>query len=168
MLPETIFYVETGGQVSDTGEIYYFPENMDVPVWTVQITDMRRPVPGLIVHVGKVTTGTVSVGDPAEAAIDTERRWDIMRNHTGTHVLHATLRERLGNHVHQAGSLVAPDRLRFDFTHGQPLSKAELADIQRRANEIVLENYPCQHALDHLQTGSQGRRDCALHREVRR
>jgi alanyl-tRNA synthetase len=142
VLPETIFYVETGGQVSDSGEIYYFPEELNVPAWTVEVTGMRRPVPGLIVHVGKVTSGTVLVGDPAEAAIDAERRWDIMRNHTATHVLHAALRERLGSHVHQAGSLVAPDRLRFDFTYGQPLTSEDLAAIERRANAVILANFP--------------------------
>jgi alanyl-tRNA synthetase len=73
--------------------------------------------------------------------IDTERRWDIMRNHTATHVLHAVLRMRLGDHVHQSGSLVAPERLRFDFTHTQPLSKEELTDIERLANEIVLADF---------------------------
>ena len=102
---------------------------------------MRRPLPGLIVHIGEVTSGTVRVQDPARAVIDTERRWDIMRNHTATHVLHAALRERLGDHVHQAGSLVAPNRLRFDFTHSKPLTKEELADIERRSNEVVLANY---------------------------
>lgn len=142
VLPETPFYAESGGQVSDTGEIYYWPANMERPVWSVQVVDTRRRIPGLIVHIGRVTSGTVTVGDPAHAVIDTERRWDIMRNHTGTHVLHAVLRERLGKHVHQAGSLVAPDRLRFDFTHSQPVSKAELADIERRSNEIILANYP--------------------------
>lgn len=142
VLPETIFYVETGGQVSDSGEIYYFPEGMDSPAWTVEVTGMRRPAPGLIVHVGKVTSGTVVVGDPAEASIDAERRWDIMRNHTATHVLHAALRERLGSHVHQAGSLVAPDRLRFDFTYGQPLTRDDLAAIERRANDVILANFP--------------------------
>jgi alanyl-tRNA synthetase len=142
LLPETVFYVEAGGQVSDTGEIYYWPENLPEPVWSIQVTDMRRPIPGLILHVGKVTSGTVKVGDPAAAVIDTERRWDIMRNHTATHILHAALRERLGKHVHQAGSLVAPDRLRFDFTYGQPLSDEDIAAIERRANEIVLQNYP--------------------------
>ncbi len=106
-----------------------------------QLTDMRRPVPGLIVHVGTVTRARAQVGDPAQAVIDTDRRWDIMRNHTATHVLHAALRERLGHHVHQAGSLVAPERLRFDFTHTQPLSDDELADIERFANAIILENY---------------------------
>ena len=142
LLPETVFYVETGGQVSDTGEIYYWPENLDEPVWAVQVTEMRRPVPGMILHVGVVTSGTVKVGDPAEAVIDTVRRWDIMRNHTATHVLHAALRARLGSHVHQAGSLVAPDRLRFDFTHGQGLSDEDIAVIERHANAIILENYP--------------------------
>jgi alanyl-tRNA synthetase len=103
---------------------------------------MRRPVPGMILHAGVVTSGTVKVGDPAEAAIDTVRRWDIMRNHTATHVLHAALRERLGSHVHQAGSLVAPDRLRFDFTHGQGLSDEDVSAIERRANALILDNYP--------------------------
>jgi len=141
VLPETPFYVQSGGQVSDTGEIYYFPDDLDVPVWVVKVTDMRRPAPGLIVHIGEVTSGTVKVGDPAHAEIDTERRWDIMRNHTATHVLHAALRERLGMHVHQAGSLVAPERLRFDFTHPQPLSKEDIEEIERRANELILANY---------------------------
>lgn len=141
VLPETPFYVESGGQVSDTGEIYYFPDDMAVPVWAVEITGMRRPVQGLIVHLGKVTSGTVKVGDPAHAVIDTDRRWHIMRNHTGTHVLHAVLRERLGTHVHQAGSLVAPERLRFDFTHTQPVTKEELHDIEKLANETILANY---------------------------
>ena len=142
LLPETVFYVEAGGQMSDTGEIYYWPENLNEPVWSIQVTDMRRPIPGMILHVGTVTSGTVNVGDPAEATIDTERRWDIMRNHTGTHVLHAALRNRLGAHVHQAGSLVAPERLRFDFTHGQSLSDEDVAEIERFANAVILENYP--------------------------
>ncbi|MEM7533044.1 MAG: alanine--tRNA ligase [Chloroflexota bacterium] len=141
VLPETAFYVESGGQVSDTGEIYYFPENLEEPVWTVEVTGTRRPISGLIVHQGQVTSGTVKVGDEARAAIDTDRRWDIMRNHTATHVLHAALRQRLGLHVHQAGSLVTPERLRFDFTHSKAVTKKELADMEHHANEIVLANY---------------------------
>ena len=141
VLPETPFYVESGGQISDTGEIYYFPEDLDVPLWTVKVSDTRRPLPGLIVHSGEIVSGTVRVQDPARAVIETERRWDIMRNHTATHILHAALRERLGDHVHQAGSLVAPNRLRFDFTHSRPLTKEELADIERRSNQVVLANY---------------------------
>jgi alanyl-tRNA synthetase len=142
ILPETPFYVESGGQVSDTGEIYFWPEDLETPVWVVEVSDTRRRIPGLIVHVGKVVSGTVRVGDNAEAEIDVERRWDIMRNHTGTHVLHAALRQHLGKHVHQAGSLVAPDRLRFDFTHGQPLSKEDVSAIERRAAEIIMSSYP--------------------------
>jgi alanyl-tRNA synthetase len=141
VLPETPFYVESGGQISDTGELYYFPDDMDEPVWVVEVTDTRRRIPGLIVHIGTVIKGTVRVGDPVRAAIDTVRRWDIMRNHTATHVLQTALRERLGDHVHQAGSLVAPERLRFDFTHGQPLTTEDIAEVEKHANAIVLANY---------------------------
>ena len=141
VLPQTPFYVESGGQVSDSGDIYYFPEDLDEPVWAVRVDDTRRPIAGLIVHIGEVVSGTVQVGDPAYAVIDTERRWDIMRNHTATHVLHREFRARLGEHVHQAGSLVAPDRLRFDFTHTAAISSQELADIERAANEAILANF---------------------------
>ena len=147
ILPETPFYVESGGQVSDTGEIEYFPEDMQKPVWSVQVTSMRRPIPGLIVHVGEVTSGTVQVDDPAYAFIDTVRRWDIMRNHTATHLLHAELRGQLGEHVRQRGSLVAPDRLRFDFSHTQPVSAQQLRAIEQAANQAVLANYPVKDRL---------------------
>ena len=140
ILPETPFYVESGGQVSDTGEIEYFPDGMERPAWRVCVQTMRRPIPGLVVHVGEVTSGTVQVGDPAYALIDTERRWDIMRNHTATHVLHAELRAQLGAHVRQRGSLVAPDRLRFDFSHPQPVSADQLSAIEQAANAAVLAN----------------------------
>ena len=140
ILPETPFYVESGGQVSDTGEIEYFPDGMERPAWRVRVRMMRRPIPGLVVHVGEVTSGTVQVGDPAYALIDTERRWDIMRNHTATHLLHAELRAQLGAHVRQRGSLVAPDRLRFDFSHPQPVSSDQLSAIEQAANAAVLAN----------------------------
>ena len=140
ILPETPFYVESGGQVSDTGEIEYFPDGMERPAWRVRVRMMRRPIPGLVVHVGEVGSGTVQVGDPAYALIDTERRWDIMRNHTATHLLHAELRAQLGAHVRQRGSLVAPDRLRFDFSHQQPVSAEELSAIEQAANAAVLAN----------------------------
>ncbi len=142
ILPETPFYVESGGQVSDSGEIEYFPEDMQKPVWSVRVRTTRRPIPGLIVHVGEVASGAVQVGDPAYAVIETQRRWDIMRNHTATHVLHAELRAQLGAHVRQRGSLVAPDRLRFDFSHTQPLSAGQLTAIEQAANAAVLANYP--------------------------
>ena len=140
ILPETPFYVESGGQVSDTGEIEYFPDGMERPAWGVRVRMMRRPIPGLVVHVGEVGSGTVQVGDPAYALIDTERRWDIMRNHTATHLLHAELRAQLGAHVRQRGSLVAPDRLRFDFSHPQPVSADQLSAIEQAANAAVLAN----------------------------
>ncbi len=141
VLPETPFYVESGGQISDTGEIEFFPEDMQKPVWSVRVTSMRRPIPGLVVHIGEVTSGTVQVDDPAYAIIDTVRRWDIMRNHTATHLLHAELRGQLGEHVRQRGSMVAPDRLRFDFSHPQPVSAEQLSAIEQAANQAVLANY---------------------------
>ena len=141
ILPETPFYVESGGQVSDTGEIEYFPEELQRPVWSVRVHSMRRPIPGLIIHVGEVASGTVKVDDPAYALIDTERRWDIMRNHTATHLLHSELRGCLGEHVRQRGSLVAPDRLRFDFSHPQAVSADQLRAIEQAANQAVLANY---------------------------
>lgn len=147
ILPETPFYVESGGQVSDTGEIEFFPEDMQKPVWSLRVHAMRRPIPGLIVHIGEVTSGTVKVNDPAYALIDTERRWDIMRNHTATHLLHAELRGQLGEHVRQRGSLVAPDRLRFDFSHPQPVNADQLRAIEQAANQAVLANYPVKDRL---------------------
>ncbi len=144
VLPETPFYVESGGQVTDTGEVEFFPDGMERAAWSVDVRSARRPIPGLIVHAGEVGRGTVQVGDPAYALIDSERRWDIMRNHTATHVLHSELRAQLGEHVRQRGSLVAPERLRFDFSHPQPVSADELGAIEQAANGAVLANYAVQ------------------------
>ncbi len=135
VLGQTPFYVEAGGQVSDTGTI-------SGDGWLIEVEDTRRPVGGLIVHVGEVVEGTPKEGDDAHAEVDTMRRGDITRNHTGTHLLHAALRQRLGTHVQQRGSLVAPDRLRFDFAHDQKLSDEELQAIETQVNEIILKNYP--------------------------
>jgi len=143
VLSETCFYVESGGQVSDTGYIAAFPsEEAEEPVWEIRVDDMRRPVPGLIVHIGEVTLGTPRVGERAWALVDYERRMDIARNHTATHLLHNELRYVLGEHVQQAGSLVAPDRLRFDFTHGAMLTQDEIDRVVRGVNEAILANYP--------------------------
>ncbi|MCS6843455.1 MAG: alanine--tRNA ligase [Caldilineales bacterium] len=139
VLPTTPFYVEAGGQVSDTGKIV---QEAAQPAWEVEVTDMARPVPGLITHVGVVKHGAVRVGDAARAEVDMERRFDIMRNHTATHILHAELRYILGTHVHQAGSLVAPDRLRFDFTHPTMLREEELRLIEQSVNDAILADYP--------------------------
>jgi len=143
VLPVTPFYVESGGQVSDTGFInHYVDEESEEPEWEIEIYDMKEPVPGLIVHVGTVLSGHPRQGDQVWAAVDYERRMDIARNHTATHILHSELRYILGEHVQQAGSLVAPDRLRFDFTHGGMLTQDELYAVERSVNEAILADYP--------------------------
>jgi alanyl-tRNA synthetase len=134
-LTATPFYVESGGQVSDTGLIVWDGE------WKVKVSDVRQPLPGLIVHIGEVVSGRPRVGDSAQAVVDAERRMDIARNHTATHLLHNALRHTLGEHVQQAGSLVAPDRLRFDFTHSAMLTQDELSEVERLVNEAILANY---------------------------
>jgi len=144
VLPITPFYVEAGGQVSDTGFIAHYRDEEEEPEWEVEVRDMRRPLPGLIVHVGEVVAGTPRVGDEVWAVVDYERRMDIARNHTATHLLHSELRYILGEHVQQAGSLVAPDRLRFDFTHSGLLTQDELDAVERSVNEAILANYPVE------------------------
>lgn len=135
VLGKTPFYVESGGQISDTGII-------SGDGWTIEVEDTRRPIGGLIIHSGEVIEGTPQEGDNAHAEVDASRRAAITRNHTGTHLLHAALRNRLGTHVQQRGSLVAPDRLRFDFAHDQKVSDEELQDIETQVNDIILKNYP--------------------------
>ena len=137
VLAETPFYVEAGGQVSDFGTIVASGDSQ----WRIEVKDTRRPIEGLVMHVGKVASGTPQVGDTAVASVDQGRRMDIMRNHTATHLLHAALKEVLGPHARQAGSLVAPDRLRFDFTHPEALTEDEIKRIQRKVNEDILSNY---------------------------
>ncbi len=141
VLPETCFYVEAGGQVSDTGWIHARSPDGE-PAWTIEVEDVRQPVQGLIVHVGEVKHGQPLVGDEVVAAVDARRRMDIARNHTATHLLQRALRHTLGEHVQQAGSLVAPDRLRFDFTHPAMMTPEELREVTDEVNEAVLTNYP--------------------------
>lgn len=135
----TPFYVEAGGEVSDTGRITAGGAE-------VRVTDVRRPVGGLIVHLGEVIAGEVQVGAIARLEVDRERRADIRRNHTATHLLHRELRAHLGKHVVQAGSLVAPDRLRFDFTHDRAVDRETLNRIEADINRAVLANYPVKVA----------------------
>ncbi|HSF83990.1 MAG TPA: alanine--tRNA ligase, partial [Anaerolineales bacterium] len=118
ILPKNGFYVEAGGQVSDTGVIVSAAK----PEWEIQVKDTRKPAAGVIVHLGEVISGRPKKGDLGIAYVDAQRRQDIMRNHTATHLLHHELQVVLGNHARQAGSLVAPDRLRFDFTHPEPVT----------------------------------------------
>ena len=132
----TPFYVEAGGEVSDTGHVTA-GNGLDV-----HVVDTRRPVPGLVIHVGEVVAGEVAEGDLVQLAVDRTRRADIRRNHTATHLLHRELRAHLGNHVVQAGSLVAPERLRFDFTHDRAVDRATLRRIESAVNDAILANYP--------------------------
>ena len=134
VLDKTCFYVESGGQVADTGRI-------TGPDWEVVVEDTRRPIEGMVVHIGRVISGHPRVGDPVVAQVDAERRWDTMRNHTATHLLHRALRDVLGSHVAQAGSLVGPERLRFDYNYEKPMTAEQRAEIERRVVEAVLANY---------------------------
>ncbi len=141
VLPETCFYVEAGGQVSDTGVIVARSSGEAEPAWKITVEDVEEPVPGLIIHVGTVEQGRPQIGDTARAVVDEERRMDIARNHTATHLLQQALRRTLGEHVQQAGSLVAPDRLRFDFTYPELLTQEQLDQVTRLVNEAILANY---------------------------
>ena len=152
ILPETFFYIESGGQVSDTGVIVGKEKPYGTkPPFQIDVTETRKPAAGIITHVGNVVHGTPSVGDDVIARVDRQRRLDIMRNHTATHLLHAALREILGGHARQAGSLVAPDRLRFDFTHPDTLSSKEIGEIESYVNEKILSNLPLQIAHKSLE-----------------
>ncbi|HZS07579.1 MAG TPA: alanine--tRNA ligase [Blastocatellia bacterium] len=133
VLDLTPFYAESGGQVGDTGLI----ETEDA---RLLVTDTVAPVSGVIVHKVRVEQGALRSGAAVTARVDAEKRARTMANHTATHLLHAALREVLGPHVKQAGSLVAPDRLRFDFTHFAPLTDAEIAEIERLVNEQTIRN----------------------------
>ena len=146
IIGKTGFYMEAGGQVSDTGWINSKNSNGEFIV-----RDVRKPAPGIIIHIGEMARGKIQVGDDVIAQVDLERRRDIMRNHTATHLLHAELRKELGDHVRQAGSLVAPDRLRFDFTHSRALSDEELNRIERGVNEEILNNFPLRIEQKNLQ-----------------
>jgi alanyl-tRNA synthetase len=144
VLDRTPFYAEAGGQVADHGVI-------DSDGSAAEVTDCQAPLPGLYVHHTRVTAGGFERGMSVRAQVDAERRAGAMRHHTGTHLLHAALREILGPHVKQAGSLVAPDRLRFDFSHYAGVTPRELRVIESRVNAEVLKD----SALRALQMGRE-------------
>ncbi|NLX76598.1 MAG: alanine--tRNA ligase [Clostridiaceae bacterium] len=135
VLDRTPFYAESGGQVGDTGVIT--GENFKMTV-----TDCKKTSDGKYLHVGKIESGMVQLQDRVIAKIDLPRRKSTARNHTTTHMLHKALRNVLGDHVQQAGSLVAPDRLRFDFTHFSALTKEQIEAVEQEVNDIILSNYP--------------------------
>ena len=134
VLDKTPFYAEMGGQVADHGTI-------SADGVTFQVTDVQKNKGGKYMHTGKLTQGVLKVGDTVSASIDVKRRKAVMRAHSATHLLDKALRTVLGDHVHQAGSLVEEDRLRFDFTHFSALTAEELAKVSAMVNEAVLEGY---------------------------
>jgi alanyl-tRNA synthetase len=136
LFPKTGFYVESGGQVSDTGTIRARDGS-----WEVEINEMRKPSAGIIVHVGELLFGHPKSGDMAIAAVDAARRHDIRRNHTATHLLHAALHQVLGEKAVQAGSLVAPDHFRFDFNHPEALTTEQVEQVEKLVNEAVVADY---------------------------
>lgn len=150
VLDETPFYAESGGQVGDTGKISGQwtvdsgqKEAADHrPPTTVHVFDTFAPIAGIVLHKSKVEKGTIKVGDVVTATVDVAKRDATRRNHTATHLVHAALKEVLGTHVKQAGSVVAPNYLRFDFTHYQPISETELREIEDLVNREILKNDP--------------------------
>ncbi len=133
LMNQTPFYGESGGQVGDAGE-------MRREGVRLAVTDTQKEAGDLFAHLVKVEQGTVKVGDPLLMEVDHARRSAIRQNHSATHLLHEALRQVLGDHVAQKGSLVAPDRLRFDFSHPKPITPAELERVEDIANDIVLQN----------------------------
>ena len=144
VLDRTPFYGEAGGQVGDKGYL----ETLNA---RFRVEDTQKPLPNLFIHRGKVERGTLSVDDEALARVDEEDRKNIMAHHTATHLLHWALRQVLGDHVKQAGSLVAPDRLRFDFTHFAPLTPQELKRVEDLVNEKIWEDHPVETLVTDLE-----------------
>ena len=149
---QTPFYAESGGQVGDEGVI------RGAKGAVFRVTDTQKKVGGLFVHLGKVEKGTFKQGETVDLEVASARRTATRANHSATHLLHEALRQVLGPHVAQKGSLVAPDRLRFDFSHQKPMTAEEIADVEARANAIVLQNAPVETRLmaldDALESGA--------------
>ena len=150
IISQSPFYAEGGGQLGDRGSI-------SGPNGVVAVEDTQSPVAGLIVQRGSVSQGEISVGDAITAEVELARRLDSSRNHSGTHVLHAALRSVLGAHVRQAGSFVAPERLRFDFSHVSALTRDELRTVQSLANEKVRSNLTVtSHETSYIEAVREG------------
>ncbi len=150
ILQSTPFYAEGGGQVGDSGEIR-------APLGRISIVDTQKPVEKLFVHIGRVAEGEIRVGDTVDAEVDVTRRQSTMLNHTGTHMLHAALRQVLGTHVRQAGSLVEPERLRFDFTHPSAITRQQFMDIQHMVNQKTREDLNVhKHEMGYQEALSHG------------
>ncbi|HEX2843213.1 alanine--tRNA ligase [Hyphomicrobium sp.] len=141
ILNQTPFYGESGGQVGDEGVIKGAKGAL------FRVTDTQKKLGDLFVHIGKVETGSFKAGEAVELEVDHARRTATRANHSATHLLHEALRQVLGTHVAQKGSLVSPERLRFDFVHQKPMSGDEIAAVEKLANEIVLQNSPVETRL---------------------
>ena len=159
-LEESPFYAEGGGQVSDSGLV-------ETPSGRARVVDVYRVGDDQALALEPVE-GELGPGETARAVVERDRRLATMRNHTATHLLHAALRERLGSHVRQAGSYVGPDKLRFDFTHGERLSPEDLAEVERLVDGWLASQPPRARDRDHPRRGRAARRDGAVRREVRR
>jgi alanyl-tRNA synthetase len=155
--PRTPFYAQSGGQIGDTGTI-------EGPDGRIEIDDTHRPVDGLVVHYGRVALGSVAVGDEVDLVVGAERRAATVRNHSATHLLHAALKGVLGPQCAQAGSLVAPERTRFDFTHDAPLSDAQIRELEDRVNAEILANRRGDRALRRHARGRDRRHRLVPHR----
>jgi alanyl-tRNA synthetase len=149
---QTPFYGESGGQVGDTGLIRIGEDAV------FEVTDTQKKLGDLFVHSGRLTTGKLAIGDAVELEVDHSRRAATRANHSATHLLHEALRQVLGEHVAQKGSLVSPDRLRFDFSHPKPVDADEMVTVERLANAIVAHNDPVETRLmaydDAIETGA--------------
>ncbi len=146
VLDQTPFYAEAGGQVGDTGTLIN-------PHFSALVKTTYFPIPDIITHKVQMLSGALSVGDTLEASVDLSSRNKIRKNHTATHLLHASLRQILGDHIKQAGSLVSSQRLRFDFTHFASLSSSEIRQIENRLNEKIRENIDVDTATVSLEEG---------------
>lgn len=135
VLDKTPFYAESGGQVGDTGIIT--GKN-----FTMQVTDCKKTADGKVLHLGRIDNGMVQVGETVTASIDVKKRKSTARNHTTTHILQRALKNVLGDHIHQSGSFVSPDRLRFDFTHFSALTSEQIEAVEQQINEVILADYP--------------------------
>jgi len=151
ILDKTPFYAESGGQIGDRGDIAG-------PMGTFQVQDTRRPIKGLIVHYGQLAEGHLRIGDSVQADVVEQRRQDTMRNHSATHLLHKALREILGPQVEQRGSLVEPERLRFDFSSPRPLTASDIEQVDALVNRWIRADFPVHTNVmplqDALETGA--------------
>ena len=145
ILDRTPFYGEAGGQVGDTG-------TLESPQGLFQVTDTQKPLPNLFVQKGVMKRGILRVGEEVFARVEGEKRRNTMAHHTATHLLHWALRQVLGDHVKQAGSLVSPERLRFDFTHFAPLTPEELNRVEELVNQKIWEDHPVETLITDIDT----------------